>query len=153
MTFTPKKVNLFMFFKLPAAWWCGVRLIELSTKAAKAKVKLKWLNQNPFKSIYFAVLSMAAELTTGVLVLKEIESHEQKVAMLIIENKAEFLKKAKGKIIFECVDSEKVKKAVSESIQSNESQSFWLHSVGKNETGEIVAKFDFLWSIKPKKTS
>jgi len=38
-----------------------------------ATVKHRWLNQNPFNSMYFAVQAMAAELTTGALVMYQIK--------------------------------------------------------------------------------
>ena len=44
------KFNAFLFFKLPSAWWSGVRLKELSDQHAVATVKYRWANQNPFKS-------------------------------------------------------------------------------------------------------
>jgi hypothetical protein len=34
-------------------------------------VKHRWINQNPFNSMYFAVQAMAAELATGALVMSD----------------------------------------------------------------------------------
>jgi hypothetical protein len=36
-------------------------------------VKHRWINQNPFNSMYFAVQAMAAELATGALVMFQIQ--------------------------------------------------------------------------------
>ncbi|MEJ2163772.1 MAG: thioesterase, partial [Robiginitalea sp.] len=65
MALSTRKFNMFLFIRLPAAWWCGVRLKELSDRHALASVKYRWINQNPFKSMYWAVQGMAAELATG----------------------------------------------------------------------------------------
>ena len=64
MALTPSKINMFTFMKLPSAWWCGVRLQYIDEKKATTTVKHKWINQNPFKSMFWAVQGMAAELST-----------------------------------------------------------------------------------------
>ncbi|PIQ17019.1 MAG: thioesterase, partial [Flavobacteriales bacterium CG18_big_fil_WC_8_21_14_2_50_32_9] len=46
---------------------------------------------------YFAVLAMAAELSTGALVLQKIKTSNKKVSMLVTHQKSTFLKKAKGR--------------------------------------------------------
>ena len=69
MEFTPLKLNFFLFFKLPSAFWSGVRVKSISKEQCIVTVKHRWFNQNPFKSLYFAVQAMAAELTTGALVM------------------------------------------------------------------------------------
>jgi hypothetical protein len=61
MQFTPSKLNAFLMFKLPAAYICGVRVKEISAGTSIVTVRHKWINQNPFKSMYFAVQAMAAE--------------------------------------------------------------------------------------------
>jgi hypothetical protein len=65
MEFTPAKLNLFTFFKLPSAFWSGVRVKSISPEVCEVTVKHRWFNQNPFNSMYFAVQAMAAEFTTG----------------------------------------------------------------------------------------
>jgi hypothetical protein len=54
-----------MFFKLPSAWWSGVRLYEINSDKCIVKVKHRWINQNPFNSMFWAVQGLAAEMTTG----------------------------------------------------------------------------------------
>ena len=90
MKLTPKKINLFTMMKLPAAWFCGVRLKEISEQAAKVTVRHRWINQNPFNSMYFAVQAMAAELSTGALVMQAIQNSNANISMLVAENNAEF---------------------------------------------------------------
>ena len=41
-------------------------------------VKHRWINQNPFNSMYFAVQAMAAELSTGALVMIANSKKRQK---------------------------------------------------------------------------
>ena len=65
MAVTASKFNMFSFFKLPAAWWCGVRLREIDKNRSVVTVTHRWINQNPFNSMFWAVQGMAAELSTG----------------------------------------------------------------------------------------
>lgn len=150
MKFSKSKLNLFLFFKLPIAWLAGVRLRDISDRQARSSVKHRWINQNPFKSMYFAVQAMAAELVTGVLVMQAVKKSDQKISMLVAQNTAEFTKKAKGRITFCCEDGEKIEALVQECIDSKEGQEIWLTSVGRNEKNEVVSCFRFEWTLKVK---
>ena len=147
----PSAIHLFMLKNLPAAYFSGVRVQEISNDRAIARVRHKWINQNPFKSIYFAVLAMAAELSTGVLVMQAIRNSSHKFSMLVVENRSEFHKKAVGKIYFTCVDTDKLSEGMKECTSSPDaSSSFWMRSIGRNEQNEEVTTFYFKWSIKQK---
>jgi hypothetical protein len=61
------KFRLFMLQKLPAAYFSGVRVREIRPEYARVSVPYRWFSQNPFRSTYFACLSMAAEMSTGLL--------------------------------------------------------------------------------------
>ena len=65
-------INAFLFFKLPAAWWTGVRLRFMDDEKAVVSVTHRWINQNPFKSMFWAVQGMAAELSTGAMVMHQL---------------------------------------------------------------------------------
>lgn len=150
MAITPKKLNSFMMLKLPSAYLCGVRLSSISETKAEVMVKYRWINQNPFKSMYFAVQSMAAELSTGALVISAIEKSGKKVSMLVVGQSAKFTKKARGKISFLCTDGNKVTTALEKAIATGEGQTFTLNSVGTDAKGHTVSTYSFEWSIKVK---
>jgi hypothetical protein len=151
MKFTAGSLNLFLMFKLPSAFIAGVRVKHIDTQKCIATVKHRWINQNPFQSMYFAVQAMAAELTTGVLMMQAIQKSGIPISMLVLNNKSNFSKKAKGLITFTCDEGIAILQIVEESIQKNESKTIWISSIGKDETGEIVSKMEFEWTIKPKK--
>ncbi len=151
MDITPAKINLFLFFKLPAAFWCGVRAKSITSQECTTTVTHRWINQNPFQSMYFAVQSMAAELSTGALVMNAIQKSSKKISMLVANNKAGFTKKATGKITFRCSDGKRIDDAVSHAIASGEGQTLWMKSIGTNDKGEQVAEMDFEWTIKVKR--
>jgi hypothetical protein len=144
------KFNTFTFFKLPAAWWCGVRLRYMDKQKAVVTVRHKWLNQNPFQSMFWAVQGMAAELTTGAMVIDQINESGKKISMLVANNNANFSKKARGKITFTCEDGHLIKEALDQTIQTGEGQTFWMKSVGVNEEGIIVSTFNFEWTVRVK---
>ena len=77
MKYTISSINNFLFFKLPSVWWCGIRVKEISSKSCRANVRLGWFNKNPFKSLFWAVQGMAAELTTGMLIMQAITSSKK----------------------------------------------------------------------------
>ena len=150
MQFTPSKLNAFMFFKLPSAFWSGVRVKSISPEVCEVTVKHSWFNQNPFNSMYFAVQAMAAELSTGALVMFQIAKSGRKISMLVANNKGNFTKKATGRITFICNDGHLIEKAIQETIATGEGQTFWMKSIGTNEKGEQVSEMDFEWSVRLK---
>lgn len=146
----PLKYRLFLLSKLPMGFLAGLKVKELSQEKSAVIVRFKWLNQNPFKSIYFAVLSMAAELSTGVLAFANVYKSNPVVSMLIVKVNGEFYKKAVGKIIFTCNKGSEISNAIQQTIAIGESVFIECESIGKNEKGETVAKFIFTWSFKVK---
>jgi hypothetical protein len=149
--FTPSKLNLFTFFQLPMVWWAGIRVVIFKNDYCEAKVRHRWINQNPFKSIFWAVQGMAAELTTGVLLMNEIQSSKQKISMLVLNNKANFSKKARGKVTFSCSPENKITETIQQLIQSKEPQTLWLTSKGVDENQDVVSTFEFEWTLLIKK--
>ena len=150
MKITPSKLNFFLFFKLPAAYLTGVRTTYLDSNKCIATVKFRWINQNPFNSMYWAVQGMAAELTTGVLLLTKIKESGRNISMLVAQNKGSFSKKATGKITFTCNEGHIVDKVISEAIKTGEGQTIIMNSVGINSDGFEVSNFSFEWTIKLK---
>ncbi|GAB5474209.1 MAG: DUF4442 domain-containing protein [Maribacter sp.] len=150
MAVTAGKLNTFSFFKLPSAWWCGVRLKYIDKERAVVTVRYKWFNQNPFKSMFWAVQGMAAELTTGAMMIDQIEDSGHKISMLVANNTANFSKKATGKITFTCEDGNLIKDALDKTIATGEGQTIWMKSVGVNEEGIIVSTFNFEWTVRLK---
>jgi hypothetical protein len=150
MEISPSKLNTFLFFKLPSAFWSGVRVQAISSEQCIVTVKHRWFNQNPFKSIYFAVQAMAAELTSGALVMMQIKKSKRNISMLVANNNGNFSKKATGRITFTCNDGHLIQDAIQKTITTGEGQTIWMKSIGKNEKGEQVSELNFEWSIKLK---
>ena len=150
MEFTPSKLNTFLLLKLPSAYFSGVRVKQISTEKCTVSVKHRWINQNPFNSMYFAVQAMAAELTTGALVMYHIKNSGKKISMLVANNKGNFSKKAKGRITFICNDGHLIAGAIARTVATGEGQTFWMKSIGVDEQGDQVSEMDFEWSVRAK---
>ena len=139
-----------MLFKLPAAWLTGVRLSLINEGKCEVKVRFKWINQNPHRSMFWAVQAMAAELTTGMLLTKSIQDSNSDISMLLVSNKSSFYKKAVGKITFVCDEGEIAKQLINSTIKNTTSKA-WFKAKGYDEAGDQVSEFDFEWSCKKRK--
>jgi len=146
----PIKFPLFLFTKLPSAFFCGVRVKAISQEQAVVTVPYKWLSKNPFKSTYFACLAMAAELSTGLLSMMYIHQRKPAVSMLVTGLQANYFKKAIGLTTFTCADGLAVAALIDEAIKSGEGKSIVTKSVGKDEAGNLIAEFNITWSFKAK---
>lgn len=146
----PVKFRVFLISKLPSAFFAGVRVINADEKKCTVKVPYKWFSTNPFKSTYFACLSMAAEMSTGVLAMAHIYNRQPAVSMLVSKVEGSFLKKATGITVFTCEDGTAIRQTIEDAIMSNEGKIITARSYGRNREGEIVAEFAITWSFKVK---
>jgi hypothetical protein len=146
----PVKFRMFLFLKLPAAFFSGVRIKEISASNCKVRVPYKWFSQNPFRSTYFACLAMGAELSTGALAMAHLYKRTPKVSMLVTGMNASFRKKATGPTYFLCDDGKSLGDAIEQAVKTGNGITITATSTGRNEHGDIVAIFSFEWSFKVK---
>ena len=144
------KYNSFLFKYLPSAWLCGVRVRDLNDKKCIITVKHNWFNSNPFKSLYWAVQGMASELATGLAIIDFANKNSLNISMLVVSNESRFLKKAKGKIRFECDEVSIIKKTLSSLSKNKTTDKIKLKSTGYDESGDVVSEFIYEWSFKLK---
>lgn len=142
---------MFLFWKLPSAFFSGVRVRYIDEKKCKVTVPYKWLTQNPFRSTYFASLSMAAEMSTGVLAMTHLHGRKPAVSMLVVKVESEYFKKATGRTTFICDDGDLIRQAIEEAVRTGEPSSVRVASAGLNAKEETVALFHVTWSFKVKK--
>lgn len=150
MKITPAKLNTYLLFKLPSAYLTGVRAKYIDDEKCVVKVRHRWINQNPFRSMFWAVQGMAAELTTGALVMRKIKESRQNISMLVANNSASFTKKATGVITFQCTEGLNIDTVINSAISTGEGQTIWLNAVGINSEGVEVSRFKFEWTLKVK---
>jgi len=147
----PFKFKMFLFYKLPSAFFAGVRVKNVDENKCETTVPYKWFSQNPFRSTYFACLAMAAEMSTGVLGLLHINKRNPPVSMLVIKLEADYYKKAVGETKFTCQDGDQIKSTIEKAIITGEGQAIRAKSVGTNGEGEIIAEFYITWSFKARR--
>ncbi|WP_232066424.1 PaaI family thioesterase [Hymenobacter sp. BT18] len=147
----PTKLRLFMLRSLPMAYLAGLRVTSLTAEEATVTVPFKYLTKNPFRSIYFACLSMAAEMASGVLAMQHIQAAAGPVSMLVVGLEAEFSKKAVGLISFRSPDGARIAEAIAESRETGEGRTVVCTSMGTDEAGDVVATFRITWSFRAKK--
>lgn len=144
------RLRLYLLKKIPIAYLAGIRFAELSDEKCITCVKLGWLNQNPFKSMFWAVQGMAAEFSTGFLCSTKIQKSGKKISMLVVSQQAEFTKKAVGKITFSCEQGNELDSVLQKAIATKQGQTLIMKSVGIDEKGDVVSRFQFTWSFKMK---
>ena len=148
---SPLNFFLYTMKSLPAAYFCGVRIKSLQQDAAVVSIQQKWFNKNPFRSIYFAALSMAAEMSTGLLVMGHIIDKQPLLSVIVTNISGGFIKKATGKILFTCSNGMQIRECANTAFASGEAISIVCHTTGVNEQNEIVAQFEITWSFKLRK--
>ena len=148
----PVKFRMFLFSKLPAAWFSGLKLRELDGQHCVVSVPFSWYSKNPFRSTYFACLAMAAEMSTGALAMMQVYKRRPPVSMLVTRMEANYFKKAEGQSFFSCVDGQLLHDTVENAVASGEGHTIQVKSVGTNSKNEKIAEFIFTWSFKVKKS-
>jgi hypothetical protein len=146
----PVKFRLFLFSKLPSAFFSGVRIKSIDEDRCEVTVPFKWFSQNPFRSTYFACLSMAAEMSTGALGMGHVYKRNPAVSMLVVKTEGEYFKKATGRTTFTCEDGSLIKQVIDEAVATGESKTLIAKSTGRNSSGDVVAEFKITWSFKAK---
>ena len=147
----PVKFRLFLLSKLPSAYFAGVRVREVDEEKCVVTVPYKWFSKNPFRSTYFACLSMAAEMSTGSLAMAHLYKRKPAVSMLVIKVESTYYKKAVGTTFFTCNDGGLFEKAIDETTATGEAREVKARSVGKNKEGEVIAEFFVTWSFKARR--
>jgi len=142
------KFRLTLFKILPMGYLSGMKVIELTEEKCAVTVPYKRKNKNPFQSTFWAVLGMAAEMSSGALLTMYTYKQKPSVAMIIVNCTGSFVKKATDITTFTCNDGLKIKEAIKTAIQTNEAQVIECNMKGVNNSGEEVASFTFTWSVK-----
>jgi hypothetical protein len=145
---SPIKQKLYYLKSLPMGLISGIKLIQLDEEISVAQAPYRWRNKNPFNSMYFAVQSMAAELSTAAPILLSLKGMDASIALIIVDLKVEFVKKAQSNITFTCFDYKKINKAITQLKNSGDITTIIAKTIGNDTDGNEVATFYFTWSLK-----
>jgi hypothetical protein len=146
---TPWKMRLYFLQKLPSCWFWGVKVQKVDLDTGVVSIPFSWRTQNPFRSIYFAALCGAGELSTGLLAVAALKG-QPPVSMLVTKLETQFVKKANTLTTFTCTEGQAIRAAVQRALDSGEGQEITVRSTGKNTDGEVVCEVLLTWSFKKK---
>ena len=147
----PVKFRMFLMTRLPSAFFCGVRVRDINRQQCIVTVPYKWLSQNPFRSTYFACLSMAAEMSTGSLAMAHSYQRKPGISMLVVKVESEYFKKATGRTRFTCAEGHILQEAIEQCTVTGEPTIARVRSAGRNASDELIADFYITWSFKARK--
>lgn len=139
--------RFFSFQNLPILWFSGVSVHEVSERSVSVKLPYRWSTKNPFRSVYFAAQAAAAEISTGLPFFFPVQ-HYGNISMLVKGMRAEFKKKARTDLIFECDQAQEIAEFVSRVFESGEGEELEVRSVGRDQENDIVSEFYFIWTLK-----
>lgn len=145
----PILMGLYLFWKLPAAWFMGVSVVHCDGRQSIVRLPYRWRSQNPFRSTYFAAQCAAAELSTGLLALAALQGRPP-VSMLITGIEANFYKKVAATLLFTCTEGDAVDAAIQQTLENGQAQVLRLESVGRFADGTEAARAWITWSFKRK---
>ncbi|KAL9655625.1 hypothetical protein ABK040_002288 [Willaertia magna] len=119
---------------------------EMNNEKTVISIREKYSMKNPFNSIHAAALVNLGDLVCGIQVTNQ--TVVKKLRAIPIEIKAEYFKKSRGKIT-----------AICDTIVPNSVDEMQLGMNGKpcinaiaelrDESGELTAKINMLWSVAP----
>ena len=55
----------YLILNLPMGFLSGMKIKKLEENQCEVTIPFKWINKNPFKSTFWAVLGMGAEMNTA----------------------------------------------------------------------------------------
>lgn len=146
---TTWKNRLFLLKNLPSVIWWGIKIKSCSPYRTEIEIPFNWRTQNPFRSIYFAALAGAAELSTGLMANIAMQGRG-KISMLVTNIEMEFVKKANAKVTFTCDEGIKHIEAIQKTIDTGEGVEVTLNSIGRLPNGDVVSRLKITWSFKQK---
>lgn len=144
----PWNFRLYLWARLPLAACAGLSLRRLDEAGCTVALPGGWRTQNPFRSMYFAAQSMAAEMSTGAPAMMLAEGASASVSMLVREVRGVFTRRIQGEAEFTFEDLAGMRETVDRAVATGESESFVARSVGRNRDGGAASEFEITWSFK-----
>lgn len=144
------KFKAFMLKELPLGLIAGLRVEEFTDQVVAVSIPFNYRTKNPFKSMYFAAQSMAAEMSTALMAMSGIHQANPPVSMLVFDMKAHFSKKARTRITFTTNDGMKIFDAVKKAQKTGEGVAVEVNTIGRDTEGDVVSEFTFVWTFKVK---
>ena len=145
----PVKFILGMSFRLPSVVFWGIRVRQLDENNCRVTIPFGLRTQNPFKSIYFAALGGAAELSTGALCQMHLAGRSAH-SMLVTGFRMEYVKKAATMVTFTCDQGIELQTVLDGLSLAGQTGTITMMSTGTDTAGDVVARAYITWSFRRK---
>ena len=146
------KLRLFGLIKIPLILFCRPQVISFTETSFEIKIKLNRRTRKHLNSMYFGVLSVGADITSGFLAMEHIRASKSKISLIFKDFHADFLKRAEGDVHFKCVEGSAMHSLVQKSEETGERESMPVHITATvpSISTDPVAKFILTLSLKKK---
>ncbi len=147
-----KKLNstftfrLWMLRHLPMGWLSGMVIEKLDDQGCTVMLKDRWWIRNPFGSVFWAVMGMAAEMSTGAWIFASVS--QSKTRFILVGLDARFYRKAKGKSYYICLPGMDVPDIFERILNMDDPLVVTLPVIAIDPQGEKLADFSFHWQLR-----
>lgn len=145
------KFRLMLTRMLPMAYLSGMRIKSLTRERCEVSLRYKWLIKNPFRSTFWAVMGMAGEMSSGALMMLYTYGQKPSVATILVSQTGKFYKKGVGRMTYVCESGKEMRETVERAYATGEGVTIDCPVKAYNEAGELIAEFEFTWSMKVRK--
>lgn len=139
------KLRLWMLRHLPMGMLTGMRIQSVTEEGCVVVLKERWWIRNPFGSVFWAVMGMAAELSTGALVYVYAG---KEVKFILVGIEGTFFKKVKGKSYYFCPAGSDVLRKIEEIPKAGDSGDIIMPVLVKDAGDQLLAEFSFRWQLR-----
>ena len=136
------------FMKIPIIRYTKPKLLAIDDTTVRVKIKLRRRTKNHLSSMYFGALSVGADIAGGIQVFYFSKKMDRKVSFAFKGMNAQFLKRAESDIVFESNEGQKIQKAMEKSLIEGSRINDSIMVEAKNDSGEIVATFEMIVSVR-----
>lgn len=142
----PLKLRLWMMKNLPMGLASGMIVDHLDEKSCRVVLKDRFWIHNPFGSVFWAVMGMAAEISTGSLLYGWCS--RGKIKFILVNVKGSFIKKARGKTFYFCQSGQEVLRSIESLVNPGDKCIVEMPVIAHDQAGQTVAEYQFTWSLK-----
>jgi acyl-coenzyme A thioesterase PaaI-like protein len=137
-------------FKIPMIRFVRPKLLELNDETSKIRIKLCRRSKNHLNSMYFGALSVGADIAAGMHAFYFSKKMGRSVSFAFKSMNANFLKRAESETTFMSNQGNVVKAAMIKSKETGERVNEPLEVIAIDNSGELVATFILVVSVKVK---
>ncbi len=136
-----------MWAQMPLLAMAGPRFREVSAERCELVLPFGWRTKNIFGTMYFGASLMAAEATTGGLVLCRGAAADD-ISYIVTGVSADFVDKAQSEVTFRCEQGQEVAQAFEEARRRSDRFEREFQVVGEREDGVQTAQVTVRWSFR-----